>query len=985
MMKKHLLTGLAVVIGLSVLAQNTQKPPKVDPVTANKVHEVQTTYYTGNEIAAPFNKTNYNSPVITATPPPNETIIGGTSYDVQTNSSISRRLHFPPGGNYATVWTFSDDLGGGWPDRGTGYNYFSSGSQGLMPITLSIENPLRTGWPELGHTTSGKEITICHDPAAYVLIQNDRPATGNGAWTQTTLTVLSPMGVWPRMAIGGSNGQTIHLICDTEPGTPYNGMDPALLYSRSTDGGVTWDILPMQLPGMDVSNYLEVGGDAYSIDARGDVVAIVEGTTAHDVALWKSLDNGATWTRTIVQENGLAGPFDEVTTLILQQDSIPSAGGSVHVLIDENDVCHVFFDRIYIFNDVLNDGNFNLFMNAANFLSYWNENMGSQPPMEIGGALDTDGDNILDISVFGIPRYVNTNNLNSMPSAGIDQNGCIYLTYTAITEYADGVNYYRHAFGTYSCDGGCSWSFPTRLTPGSFHGGTHAFDDCTFVTSSKTHGDSTYHWFQMDPEPGQSVGGNPPEDQVGPNDIVFLAMDKTEWDQNLAVCYSALVGDSIMCAGDSTNLTAMCGTAWSWSTGDNTQSIWYTGAVPATVNVSVTTPCGQQVETMNITAPSGPPSFTITATQNQMCPGDSSFITASYVTGGSYLWSTGGTNQTITVFNIGWYVVTVTNCGGTTVDSINISLPPPPTALIIGSTTICLNDSTLLVVSPISGGSYLWSTGQTTDSIYVYTTSTYSVTVTNCSGTDNTNTTVVNEPPPLVNVVPNGALTFCEGDGPLVLTAQGTGVSWLWSEGSMTSAISLNSAGQSGDYWVIAYNVCGDSVISDTTTVLIYPAPTPPIIILSGLTYTCQTAGVSYEWYMNGSPVVPAETNQTYICPWQTCGGQNITCVITDANGCTSVSNVIIGIDDKDATGEAAFEVYPNPNEGQFGLYFTNAENDAYSIEVGNILGQVVFSKELQIAGSYTLNLDLRKLDKGVYFIKVSNSEGGTTKKIVIR
>ena len=57
-------------------------------------------------------------------------------------------------------------------------------------------------------------------------------------------------------------------------GTLYNGLDGALLYYRSTDGGTTWDIKDKQLPTLDSSNFIGFGGDSYAIDSKGETVVV---------------------------------------------------------------------------------------------------------------------------------------------------------------------------------------------------------------------------------------------------------------------------------------------------------------------------------------------------------------------------------------------------------------------------------------------------------------------------------------------------------------------------------------------------------------------------------------------------------------------------------------------------------------------------------------------------------------------------------------
>ena len=74
--------------------------------------------------------------------------------------------------------------------------------------------------------------------------------------------------IWNRSAVGGLNKETIHLIAVTASsnfgGLPFNALDGALVYYRSQDEGVTWDIQDMQLPGMDTSLFDAMIGDAYA-------------------------------------------------------------------------------------------------------------------------------------------------------------------------------------------------------------------------------------------------------------------------------------------------------------------------------------------------------------------------------------------------------------------------------------------------------------------------------------------------------------------------------------------------------------------------------------------------------------------------------------------------------------------------------------------------------------------------------------------------
>jgi hypothetical protein len=95
------------------------------------------------------------------------------------------------------------------------------------------------------------------------------------------------------MVTNGTPRTNIHIIAITEPvangGTAYLGMDGALLYNRSTDGGSTWLGWQM-LPGITSSQYLGLGADAYNwAEPHGDTLAFVVGDNWNDEFIMKSM------------------------------------------------------------------------------------------------------------------------------------------------------------------------------------------------------------------------------------------------------------------------------------------------------------------------------------------------------------------------------------------------------------------------------------------------------------------------------------------------------------------------------------------------------------------------------------------------------------------------------------------------------------------------------------------------------------------------
>ncbi len=196
-------------------------------------------------------------------------------------------------------------------------------------------------------------------------------------------------------------------------------------------------------------------------------------------------------------------------------------------------------------------------------------------------------------------------------------------------------------------------------------------------------------------------------------------------------------GSTTFCQGGSTVLTASSAANNTWNGGETTQQISVSTGGNYTVTVSDLNGCQATslptVVTVNplpatpIISASGPTSF---------CTGGSVDLTSSAANGN--VWSTTATSQTINASSTGTYTVTTTNgngCSATSAaTSVNVSNSPIPT---INATSLvgCSGDSITLTAS--NSDTYTWSNGETTPSIVVNTTGTYTVTTTNsdaCNG-----------------------------------------------------------------------------------------------------------------------------------------------------------------------------------------------------------------------------------------------------------
>jgi hypothetical protein len=140
-------------------------------------------------------------------------------------------------------------------------------------------------------------------------------------------------------------------------------------------------------------------------------------------------------------------------------------------------------------------------------------------------------------------------------------------------------------------------------------------------------------------------------------------------------------------------------------------------------------------------------------------------------------------------FNI---VFTMSNdCGETSCEFL-IIVGPPIIVQIEGETEICEGESSVLSASE-EGLSYAWNTGDTTRSITVNMSGTYSVVVTfenNYISSADTLVTVFSLP----DVHIEGDLAFCT-DQPVVLTAKPAGETYLWNTASVEQSIVITEPG----------------------------------------------------------------------------------------------------------------------------------------------------------------------------------------------
>ncbi|HRP88971.1 MAG TPA: PKD domain-containing protein [Edaphocola sp.] len=306
-------------------------------------------------------------------------------------------------------------------------------------------------------------------------------------------------------------------------------------------------------------------------------------------------------------------------------------------------------------------------------------------------------------------------------------------------------------------------------------------------------------------------------------------------------------------------------------------------------------------------------------------------------------------------------------------------------------TTICSNAPiTLDAGSQPYGSTYTWSNGDTTQTITVHTSGTYSVLVEDTSGTCTKADTIIItvNPSPTANL--GGDTTLCNG-GPFIATAGNTpsSSSYLWTPGGETT--NVKNIYNSGTYSVKVTNSIGCSA-TDTINVVIAESPTVSGIITTGSfpnfyfspNYSLNAS--HYFWdFGDGNTDTAQNTFHTYAISgsWKAytvcltvsnndCGEDDIcTIVTTDANSnSTGIKNLNI----------EELKLFPNPATQSI----TIENHSSYKIKnitINNFLGQQVMKIAIK---SNKQMIDISNLISGLYQVTIEFEEGTVNRKLEV-
>jgi hypothetical protein len=277
---------------------------------------------------------------------------------------------------------------------------------------------------------------------------------------------------------------------------------------------------------------------------------------------------------------------------------------------------------------------------------------------------------------------------------------------------------------------------------------------------------------------------------------------------------------------------------------------------------------------------------------------------------------------------------------------------------------------------------YLWDNGDQSQVRAVSESGVYNVKVTNQYGCAESDTiTVILRPNPVVEL--GNDTTVCNG---VILTLDpgNDGIEYFWNTGATSQSINVSSP---GSYNVFVTNSQGctkaDTIVVDMQGEL----PTiQGISVTNNGQYTFHFTAVNpqnvigYDWdFGDGSPH-SYQASPTHTYP----NDGNYIVVLHLSSSCGFLSDSssahILGINQLNVSKDE-LTVYPNPTR-EVATILNRGALKMESIEVYNVLGQVVYKSKADSKDKHTLNLG--GFASGVYTIQVYTDKGTVARKLEI-
>jgi PKD repeat protein len=474
--------------------------------------------------------------------------------------------------------------------------------------------------------------------------------------------------------------------------------------------------------------------------------------------------------------------------------------------------------------------------------------------------------------------------------------------------------------------------------------------------------------------------------------------------------------DTLLCFGETSTLTAPANaTAYLWSNGSTSPQITVSQSGNYSVRVTLDNGCYYNTPAQVVTVYNPPPAqANIYSATGTYCQNDT--VMATVTPGYTYLWNNGNTTSSFITEPNQFYFVTVTDtttgCSAVSEPILGVSYDNPETPQIApGNLVFCEGETHLLTANGNTNYNYTWSNNQSGNTIEVFSSGTYVVTVTNqqhCTATNSVQVQVT--PRPNASAFPTGCYDICSGDTISVpLPTNATAIWYLNGTQIGAPAVSGNNLipTQSGSYSVLLNTPFGCTDASDTLTLEVLNncfEPPLPVTLLSFdgtvkengnlLRWISATEINCHHYTLYASTNANANNANSFVAITQLSGKGNTNTTHTytfmhptnepityyrltqtDFDGTETIVGNVVLMRNKAGT-DVAINISPNPTHNDFTLtLFGNTLPAAINVFVLDVAGHIVQQNNYATTPNITINR--RNLPNGMYFVRVQDANNG--------
>ncbi|MBK6484999.1 MAG: T9SS type A sorting domain-containing protein [Chitinophagaceae bacterium] len=373
----------------------------------------------------------------------------------------------------------------------------------------------------------------------------------------------------------------------------------------------------------------------------------------------------------------------------------------------------------------------------------------------------------------------------------------------------------------------------------------------------------------------------------------------------------------------------------------------------------------------------------------------------------TYQWSDGATSEDRTDLVPGVYTVTAEDdeCSKTSTFTISEPVALGLSGSALDVTVVGGSDGSIDIT--VSGGtgsySYSWNDGSTDEDRNNLAAGTYTVTVTDENGCTIQESFIVNDVECTITVDAGADDSKCHNDPTsLYAVSSDPNATFSWSPASGVDnpniANPVTNVTQTTTFTVTVTGSNG-CVASDEVTITAYklvkakieiypntPSCEAPCLKL----FTKNNPNYSYEWRLNGQPIVGAADKNTYCA----CVSGDYSVHVTDlVSGCMHTSKKFVVViapkmedGNKDVpTKEMSLNVWPNPATDNLNITVSNGSDGSVKVQLLDVFGREIMLNELN--GSryeQTITWNMNDLSNGVYFVRVLNGDNRIEQKVMV-